>query len=144
MHVSKLQINHYFIILKLSILCIFETNVLSSWHQPKAQYCAFSWCNELSTIFLCSLQRRRHNNERVSNGSVSSISSTEHRIRHVPTNPLLSFAQGAYPSPISKSVARAPSFKTVHSPGLPIRQPLVYYHNHHRHFRRARNHPGSI
>jgi hypothetical protein len=144
MHVSKLRISQYFIILKLSIPCIFETNVLSSLHQPKAQYCAFSWCNVLSTIFLCPLQRRRHNNERVSNGNVSSISSTKHRICRVPTNPLLSYAQGAYPSLISTSVARAPSFITVHSPGLSIRRPLVYYHNHHRHLRRARNPPGSI
>lgn len=71
-------------------------------------------------------------------------SSTKHRVQHVPTNPLLCFAQGAYPSLLSTSVTRVPSFKTLHSPGLSIRQPLVFYHNHHRHHRRVRSTPGSI
>lgn len=140
---SKPRINQHFGILKLSVPCIFKTNVFSLLHHPKAQYCVFDWCNELSTIFLCPLQRRRHNNEHVSNGDVSSTRHLQRNTEYVVFRRTC-FDQVAYPSLLSTSVTRVPSFKALHSPGPSIRQPLVYCHNHHPHLRRGRNPPGSI
>lgn len=68
-------------------------------HQPKVQYCAFGWCKELSKIFLCPLQRRRHNNERISNGDVSST-------RHLQGNTEYNVFRRTHSSALPRALSR--------------------------------------